>query len=1058
MNDLLGQNLAALRQISHVDLSRAPAATPHRSLVTGTGEGLRLRTPDGREVRLGSARNPRGEAEALLAAALGNSAQPDAVVVIGGGTGAILEVLETMPVRRIVVIEPVADLAVPWLSSRSWVDVIRADRLRLIVGPDYVGVADAARFLEGVDRLPVVAHPVLAREYPVEMAAGRRALDRVMRDALANANARQRFEDLAVTNTLRNLPALAGGANVEALFELLTGVPAIIVGAGPSLDANLAAIRDVQDRAIVFATDTALLPCLGAGIVPPFVVSLDPSEANGRHLVACGAATETHLVTEASVDPAGVETFTGRTFVFRVGDHAPWPWLLAGGVSRARLSVWGSVATAALDLALKAGCRAIAFAGLDLAYTAGRPYCRGTVLEESWAWAVARGQTLQEHWDLLASTRSVVDEPDVGGHLVSSAAHLLAFRDWIQETVVAHPEVRFANATGAGILHGPRLAQQPLSDFIDGYPLVGRTAFVSKIRAAYEAARSPAIGRHLAAQLAQARPRDILRGHSAADRVASELVRPDLLQETVRRLETSRPDASGIEPSVTFTARPRIHLPEQTALLNALTSGAAGGETSTREPDRERALALLRDAYDQLVALTPRAHGVRSPHRTDELITLWHRVPARLLFAWPHGLADAVEAFGSRLAEAIPVAGAQRDLPPLDVPATGDSLWCEGALDLARATTSDPEPQLAPAALLWQWALVYALTLAPDSFLASSMRKLLDAPPLLVPANGPVARLTAWLEGPAPSGEAPLLPWLSGVATARALSGLIATRGSAGADRPRDANLRVSLSATGADLLTNVCAIEPESLVARGHPRAHNIAAASNREVLVGRSDGSAIAVMSESGRLVRLETWPLPVRASIPYGTDGRLAWHFPDAPRLLHRHRTTGQVDVIELPVTVIDALERPDGSVLLATDDGLWTWRPDGVAEPLVRGPWLVSLWAHGSGVHARVRPGRGQEGRWDAATAILAWQPGDRTFQTIAVTPGTAPFAVSEHAGWRAEAWLDGGVIRLVRADDRVFWMACGAPRSLAWAGPTLYVANIAGEVLRFPDVAARLAKA
>jgi hypothetical protein len=92
------------------------------------------------------------------------------------------------------------------------------------------------------------------------------------------------------------------------------------------------------------------------------------------------------------------------------------------------------------------------------------------------------------------------------------------------------------------------------------------------------------------------------------------------------------------------------------------------------------------------------------------------------------------------------------------------------------------------------------------------------------------------------------------------------------------------------------------------------------------------------------------------------------------------------------------------------------------------------------------------------SLLQWEPGDETLRPVAVPSGAAPFAISERGGWRAEAWLDACMVRLVRPDGRVFWLACGAPRSLAWAGPTLYVATFAGEVLRFPALATRLALA
>jgi hypothetical protein len=486
-----------------------------------------------------------------------------------------------------------------------------------------------------------------------------------------------------------------------------------------------------------------------------------------------------------------------------------------------------------------------------------------------------------------------------------------------------------------------------------------------------------------------------------------------------------------------------------------LTFGPHLAASPARDVARERARAILDEAYSQLVALTPHAYGVRSPHQANDLVTLWHRLPARLLFTWPRGLADAVDAFGSRLTEAIRLVGEDRRLPNVDMPPAADSLWCESAVDPARPADPGVEPRLAPATLMWQWTLAYALTMPPDSFLASSVSKLMHAPPALVPANRPATRLTAWLARPESAGATPLLPWLPEFSTARAISGLVAASGPVAGERQREVTVRVTLSDTGEDPLAAVCTLEPESLLARGYPHAHVVARLSVCEVLVGRSDGSGIAVMSESGELVRVETWPLPVRASIPHGKHGRLAWHFPDSPRMLHRDLATGQLDVIELPCTVFDALERPDGSVCLATDDGLWTWRSGRSAEPIVRGPWLVSLSAHGGGLQARARPPRTPDGRWEATTAIFEWQPGDGAFRTTGVTPGAAPFSVAHHAGWRAEAWLDSSVIRLERGDGRVFWLACSGPRSLAWAGATLYVATAAGEVLWFRDLATRL---
>ena len=429
MNATLAGNLEALTRTG-VQPPATPA--PFRLLTADADGDPRLRTPDGRTVRLGSARNPLAEAEALVKAALGSAPAPTAVAVIGAGTGAVLEVLAATPVARILVFEPDPELALPWLSRRSWTDLILADRLRLLVGPDYLGTAHAARAIEGVERLPIVAHPVLAREYPDAMLAARVALDRVVRDAAANANARGRFEDLAFRNTIANLPLLLREADAASLAGAFQGRPAIVLGAGPSLDANVEALRPLRSSCLVVAADTAVVPCVKGGLTPDLAVALDPSLDNARHLTRIAVPDSVHLVCEASVDPSVPRAFAGRTFFFRVGRHAPWPWLESVGISLGILEAWGSVVTSALDLAVRAGCSPILFAGLDLAFTRGQTYCRHTPLDDLWTWRVAAGDRLEDLWAAHRTARPVVMERAIEGGDTPTAAHLIAFRDWIR--------------------------------------------------------------------------------------------------------------------------------------------------------------------------------------------------------------------------------------------------------------------------------------------------------------------------------------------------------------------------------------------------------------------------------------------------------------------------------------------------------------------------------------------------------------------------------------------------------------------------------------------------
>src|SRR5262249_39241897 len=150
-----------------------------------------------------------------------------------------------------------------------------------------------------------------------------------------------------LSNTLLNLPAVARGHDVRALTGAYTKVPAIVAGAGPSLDRLLPDIGWARNRALLIACDTAPRPLLGAGLAPQLVVAVDPGAANARHFLELPDCSHSWLVTEGAVAPAATELFGDRTFWFRVADHHPWPWLNGLGIDIGVLPVWGSVLTAA---------------------------------------------------------------------------------------------------------------------------------------------------------------------------------------------------------------------------------------------------------------------------------------------------------------------------------------------------------------------------------------------------------------------------------------------------------------------------------------------------------------------------------------------------------------------------------------------------------------------------------------------------------------------------------------------------------------------------------------
>jgi len=283
-------------------------------------------------------------------------------------------------------------------------------------------------------------------------------------------------------------------------------------------------------------------------------VAVDPSEANARHLHELPPCDATHLVAEASLDPLVVEGFGGRIFLFSVAVHEPWPWLRAHGAGRGRLRAWGSVLTSAFDLALQMGCTSIVFTGADLAFTDGRPYCRGVSYEADWRRTAEWGLSYEEQRRLQIGVWPHTEEPDVNDRATRTAPHLVAFRNWLAEQIDREPAVRFVNGTGAGILHGGRLEQQPLAELVSTLPAQPQS-LAALIRARYR----PAAGSRLlaAAGRLQDGPDPAV---DAWVQFADGLTRPGILDTVARALEPApQRDAPAARPDVRATGEFNAH-------------------------------------------------------------------------------------------------------------------------------------------------------------------------------------------------------------------------------------------------------------------------------------------------------------------------------------------------------------------------------------------------------------------------------------------------------------------------------------------------------------------
>ena len=251
-------------------------------------------------------------------------------------------------------------------------------------------------------------------------------------------------------NFLQNLVASLEDGGVRDLEGLFPGIPALVVGAGPSLDKNIHLIAGISDRVVVLTTDAAAKPLQAAGVEPHFIVTVDPQYICHHHLSGLDFS-RTSLVYEISSQPANLPLFAGRRFAALLQDttfHFLWDQLEDKG----SIKGWGSVSTLAFYLAQHMGCRPILFVGQDLSFTGGRAFAREVEFQKNQAQGIRTEEELLARYEgQCKGSDDVIQIMDIFGRPTLSTQRLQAYGHYLSRAITEDSRVPCINATGGGI-------------------------------------------------------------------------------------------------------------------------------------------------------------------------------------------------------------------------------------------------------------------------------------------------------------------------------------------------------------------------------------------------------------------------------------------------------------------------------------------------------------------------------------------------------------------------------------------------------------------------------
>lgn len=266
----------------------------------------------------------------------------------------------------------------------------------------------------------------------------------------ANRHFRESFVNQKHTyrNFYHNMILLPQAAGVgHGLFQQFKDIPAVICGAGPSLEKQLPYLRELVkgERALVFAAGTAMNILTQAGIIPHFGGAIDPHDTQeSRQLTQWGFQVPFFYRNRYCYK--ALRLVHGPRLYITGGQGAnPASWFEERlGLKNDEAIVTGmSTTNFCTEIAGAMGCNPIIFVGVDLAYTGKERYAHGVEAH------AADNQSEREGIHSISPNAMIVQ--DVNGK------EILTKWPWLFEAMCLtsfarrYPHVKVVNATEGGM-------------------------------------------------------------------------------------------------------------------------------------------------------------------------------------------------------------------------------------------------------------------------------------------------------------------------------------------------------------------------------------------------------------------------------------------------------------------------------------------------------------------------------------------------------------------------------------------------------------------------------
>lgn len=218
--------------------------------------------------------------------------------------------------------------------------------------------------------------------------------------------------------------------NIDVLFSKFKNRPLYLISAGPSLDKNIHELIKVKESGIILSVGRAVRPLLAANIIPNYIIITDPSD----YLYVMqleGLDINVPIIILSTCDKNIMLNYKGSKYIALQQGYLPAEEY-ANRNEHSMVKTGGSVATTALDVAIRMGCNPIIFVGQDLAFTNNKTHSKDTFSEN------------------IIESKSLRDVEDIYGNIIQTSKVLYIYLRWIQNRIAEEKDIKFIDATEGG--------------------------------------------------------------------------------------------------------------------------------------------------------------------------------------------------------------------------------------------------------------------------------------------------------------------------------------------------------------------------------------------------------------------------------------------------------------------------------------------------------------------------------------------------------------------------------------------------------------------------------